>query len=315
MKISNPLKAMPIATNKLALAFLILAPLLWAGNFLVGKIANTVIPPFTFAFLRWLVVSACLAPFATPIVIQQWGMIKKQLVPLSILSFLSIFSYTAFVYWGLHYTSVVKASLLNATVPIIILLLSFFVLEEKLTLQKIFGVFLSIIGAVKLITRGNIHLIDNQFNRGDFLIILAAASWGIFSVYYKKHPLKISPLLFLFITATLGTLMLFPTFLIERQLGYFFILNIVSSMSIGYAAIFSSILAFTFWNIGVMTKGPTQAGYFFNLLPVFSTMLAVIFWGEKLHTYEALGFLSIILGIAISNNSIFFSFKKINEIT
>lgn len=302
MKIINFFKSMPTVTSKLAVTLLILAPLFWAGNFLVGKIANAIIPPFTFAFMRWLVVTLCLAPFAIPTVIEEWTLIRKHFRSLCILAFLSVFSYTAFVYWGLHYTTVVKASLLNATVPIIILLLSTVLLNEKLTIKKIVGVILSIVGAFLLIMRGNVHSIDLSFNQGDFLIIIAAISWAIFSVYYKKHRLRVSPLLFLFMTATIGTFMLLPAFLIERHLGYITTVNLTFLFSVGYAAIFSSILAFTFWNMGVMSKGPTQAGYFFNLLPVFSTLLAIIFLGEKLHTYEVIGFILILLGILLSGN-------------
>ncbi len=47
-----------------AFALLGLVMLFWAGNSIVGRAVRDAVPPFTFAFGRWLVAVAILAPFA-----------------------------------------------------------------------------------------------------------------------------------------------------------------------------------------------------------------------------------------------------------
>ena len=62
-------------------------------------------------------------------------------------------------------------------------------------------------------------------------------------------------------------------------------------------AVFASVLAYIFWNRAVAEVGPSRAGQFIHLMPVFGTTLSIIFLGERLAAYHLVGALLIVGGI------------------
>jgi drug/metabolite transporter (DMT)-like permease len=77
--------------------------------------------------------------------------------------------------------------------------------------------------------------------------------------------------------------------------------NAATIATIAYVAIFPSLLAYIFYNRGVELLGPARTGLYMFLVPVFGSLLAVIFLGERLHLYHALGFAFIIGGVVIGS--------------
>ena len=71
-------------------------------------------------------------------------------------------------------------------------------------------------------------------------------------------------------------------------------------MTIAYVAVFASVLAFIFWNRAIAELGANIAGPFIHLMPVFSTILAVVFLGEKLTQNHLLAILFIFFGIVLA---------------
>lgn len=281
-----------------AYLLLTLAPLLWSGNLLIGKLSHSEIPPFSFAFFRWLTVIIVLAPFYLKDLIACKDEVRQNFIKVLVLSFFSITTYTSFVYLGLHFTSVINTSLFKAIVPALIVLLSYFLIGDSLSSHKIIGVALSLLGAVMIITQGHLsQLIHLHYNIGDFVIIFSSVGWAIFSVLFKKFNLSIPLLPFLLLTAIIGDLTLLPCYLVELKLGYQLQWSMVNVSYILYTALFSSIIAYSAWNRGVSEAGPGIAALFFNLFPVFGTMLAVIFLGETIRAYHVAGFMLVITGI------------------
>ena len=277
---------------------LVIAPLLWAGNLVVGRVMQDVIPPFSLSFFRWVLVVLILLPFNYSGLISKWPEIKSNIGKITLLSIFSTGIFTSFTYLGLHATTVLSASLINATVPVLIVFLSFIILNDSMSFSKIFAVILSVLGVAFIITEGDLSAITRiDFKFGDFFILIAALSWSMFSVFSKKMDLKFPPFLFLLITSIIGAIILIPLVLIEYLLGYEIQYNWVSFSGILYASLLSSIVAFTFWNIGVREVGPGIAGYFFNLVPVFGSIIAILFLGEKIDLYHLYGCLFVFLGI------------------
>ena len=121
--------------------------------------------------------------------------VKQNLFKIFILSFLSIVMYTSFIYWGLHSTTAVDASLINATVPLFIIILASLFLKEKMTIRKITGIIFSIFGVIFVITKGNVYeIVFLKFSIGNLIIFIAAVSWALFSILTKKFNLSLSPI-------------------------------------------------------------------------------------------------------------------------
>jgi drug/metabolite transporter (DMT)-like permease len=106
---------------------------------------------------------------------------------------------------------------------------------------------------------------------------------------------------FMTYTFGLGCLGLLPLYLWEcRSVGTFTLTPGVAG-SIGYVAIFPSIVAYFCWNRGVAVIGANRTGLFINLIPVFAATLAIIFLGESLKSYHLAGMILIVVGFVMFN--------------
>ena len=294
---------MRVNRQNLYLVLLLIAQFFWAGNFIIGRAIHSAIPPFTLAFYRWLWVSVLLFPWTYRLMPPYKAKIKKHFWPILIWSLLSIVIYTPIIYLGLHSTSVLSGSLMIATIPVLITVFSTVIIRYKLSIKIIFGIIVSLVGVLLILTHGQMmRLLGIHYNIGDVIIFIDAIIWALAAVLYKKFAIPLPPIIFLFITSCIGTIMLFPCFLIEHHLGYSMHYHWITVGSIAYTAIFSSIISFSFWNIGIQQIGPAKSGYFLNLLPVFSSILAIIFLGESLHIYHVIGFSLVFIGIILSSS-------------
>ena len=283
------------------LLLLLMAQLFWAGNFIIGRAMHTAIPPFTFAFYRWLLVSILLLPWTFRSCMRYQTVIKHHWCSIAIWSVLSIVIYTPFIYLGLRSTSVLSGSLMTATIPVLIVLLSAFIIRYALCFKIVIGIVLSLIGVLLILTHGQVmRLIGVHYNIGDVIIFIGAITWALAAVLYKKFAIPLPPVIFLSITSIIGTIILFPCFLMEHHLGHSMHYHWITFASIAYTALFSSIIAFSCWNMGIQQVGPATSGYFLNLLPVFSSLFAIMFLGESLHVYHVMGFSLVFIGIVLS---------------
>ena len=174
--------------NNLAYIFLFLTVFFWAGNFIVGKLASYYeVPPFSLNFYRWLFAWVILAPFTVPEIIKKKKYIKNNFKLFSILGITSITIFNSIVYYSLNFTQVINGVLMISTIPVMIMLFSFFLKIEKTNIFQILGVIFSLIGVLLIITKANLSILLNlDFNRGDLTMVLAMLSWALYSALLKK---------------------------------------------------------------------------------------------------------------------------------
>jgi len=94
-----------------------------------------------------------------------------------------------------------------------------------------------------------------------------------------------------------GLAWIFPFYVAELGRGAAMRLDGPTLGALAYVAVFPSVVAYAFWNAGVAAVGPNRAGAFGNLIPVFGTVLAVLFLGESFHVFHAVGIALILLGV------------------
>ena len=282
------------------------ATLFWAGNFNIGKIAFIEnISPFTLAFLRWLFVWIILMPFTYKEIYNLKKIILSNFKLLFILGLSSVFLYSALTYKALNYTQVINASLFNTAVPATIILVSFLLKIEKTNIFQLSGLLISTLGILAIVTKLDLNiLLSLDFNTGDLYMIIAIISWGVYSAFLKKRNFQISLLALVQIICTFGLLMLAPAFLIELNQGYSVDINFKLFYILLYVAIFPSIGSYYCWAGAVSIIGANRAGIFLSLIPLFSTILAMIFFNEKFLFFHLIGTILIILGLFLSNKKI-----------
>jgi len=289
--------------NNLAYLLLILTTLFWSGNFIVGKAASIYeIPPFSLNFYRWFFACLILMPFTIKELIKKKDYIFANIGFFIILGITSITIFNSIVYYSLYYTQVISGVLMISTIPVWIIFISSLLNIEKTNIFQIFGVILSLIGVVFIISKANIDILKNlKFNKGDLTMIVAMLSWAIYSALLKKKKYEISQITLLQVVIICGLIFLIPIYFIEMNMGHIIKLGKPFYLTLGYVVIFPGLTSFFFWIKGIALIGANRAGIFLHLMPIFGAIMAMIIFNEKFMFYHFLGALFIIAGITLSN--------------
>jgi len=292
--------------NTKAYIMLVCATLFWAGNFMIGKFAFfSNIPPMSLVFFRWLLVWIILLPFTFREIFKFKTVIIKNLPLLFFLSLTSVGLFNSFTYLALVHTQVINASLFNTAIPAIIIFLCFLFKIEKTNKFQILGLIISVLGILSIITKLNLNiLLSLNFNKGDLIMIGGVITWGLYSSFLKKKNFTLPLLTLVHVLCTFGLIFIIPQFVFEYSQG----LKIEFDLSLFYIliflALFPSIGSYYCWAGAVSIIGPNRSGIFLSLIPLFSTIMAIIFFNEKFQFFHLIGAILIILGLFLSNKEI-----------
>ena len=289
--------------DKAAYIFLILTTLFWSGNFIVGKAASLFdIPPFTLNFYRWAFAWLILAPFTLKEVIAKKNYILKNIKLIIILGITSITIFNSIVYYSLNFTQVISGVLMISTIPVMIIIFCWLFRIEKTNINQIFGVIFSLSGVVVIITKADLNILLNlNFNKGDIWMVVAMFSWAMYSALLRKKKLELSQLSLLQTIITAGLIFLLPAYLAELSLGYKANINLPFVLTLTYVVLFPGLASFIFWIKGISIIGSNRSGIFLHLMPIFSTIMAIIIFGEKFMIFHLIGAVLIITGIILSS--------------
>jgi drug/metabolite transporter (DMT)-like permease len=292
--------------NTKAYIMLVCASLFWAGNFIVGKYAFlTDIPPLSLVFYRWTLVWFILLPFTYKEIIKYKDIILKNLPILFLLGFTSVGLFNSFTYLALIHTQVINASLFNAAIPAIIILLCFLFKVEKTNKFQILGLIISVLGIIAIITKLKLDiLLSLNFNKGDLIMVGGALTWGIYSTLLKRKKFTLPLLTLVHVVCTLGLISVLPQFLYEYTNGQVIKFDINLVYTLIFLALFPSIGSYYCWAGAVSIVGANRAGISLSLIPLFSTIFAIGIYDEKFQFFHLIGAILIILGLFLSNKEI-----------
>ena len=294
-----------INTKSIYFAFILLvaSSLFWSGNFFTGKIASLYdLTPFKLSFLRWSLAFLLLLPFTYRKIIADLEKYKKNLPYLLITSILGVAVFNSFTYLSLQTSMVINSSIMASITPLLIILFSWMIFKTQTYFMQFFGIILSIIGVLLIISKSNLNnLINFNFTIGDLWMLAAVFSWGLYSVLLKKIDSSLSQLATLEVMIFFGLIFISPFYVFESLNNSFLPKDTNEILMISYVAIFASITSFFAWNKGVSIVGANKASLFLHLIPVFSSIWAILFLGENFSFFHLFGIIFIILGIILSN--------------
>lgn len=282
---------------------LVLATILWGGNFVIGRAVAGDIPPLTLAFLRWCAAFVVFFPLVYRRTRQEWPMIQANWPAVIAMAVTGVASFNTLVYIGLHYTTSINASLMNSSTPIIIYILSFIFLKERLSKFQLTGTTLSLIGVLFIISGGSIgSLLAFSFNKGDLIVLAAVFCWSIYSLLVKQYAGRLPGYSTFLVTIGLGIVMLLPFMVYELMTTSASINWSFGTVgAIFYVGIAASIVAFLSWNSGVVAIGPNRASIYLNFIPLFAAVFAILFLEEQVIVAQLIGGLAVIGGVVLSN--------------
>ena len=289
--------------DKIAYIFLVLATLFWSGNFIVGKAASLFeIPPFTLNFYRWTFAWLILAPFTLKEIFQKKNYILKNIKLILILGITSITVFNSIVYYSLNFTQVISGVLMISTIPVMIIFFCWLLNIERTNIYQILGVIFSLFGVAVIVTTADLEkLVNLNFNKGDLWMVVAMLSWAIYSALLRKKKFELSQIALLQTIITAGLFFLLPAFFIENIIGYKYSFNLPFLLTLSYVVIFPGLASFFFWIKGISIIGSNRSGIFLHLMPIFSTIMAMLIFGENFRSFHLIGSVFIISGIILSS--------------
>ena len=284
-------------SERTALIFLFATMSLWAGNAIVGRMFYEELPPFQLAFWRWILAGLLILIVMRPPLKQDWPMIWRHKWTLVFIGTFGIGCYNTLQYAALNYTTATNVGLIQTAMPVLVAIFDRLIYRSHTSWLQSLGMGLSTLGIMVIVAQGDLsRLLDLSINIGDFYMVLAILTYGIFSVSLRASP-PLNQWSFLFILFVVGALELLPFQLWEYSQGARMILNEGTILAMIYIVIGPAFLAYKFFTSAVATLGPNRAGIFFYWLPIAAAGLAVPLLGEPLYSHHFVGFVLVVLGL------------------
>ena len=281
-----------------------LAVLAWAGNWVVGRAMRDDMGPVAMGFWRWALALALILPFSVRELRKKWDVVRRNVWWLTVSGAVGAVMFNAMIYVGLQYTATTNSVLFNSVVPVLIVIISWSVLGEKVSARQVIGILISLIGVLTIVSRGNLSTLAMlQFNRGDVWIMAAMLFWAVYTILLRWRPRELSAIAFLTAMLMFSLPLLMPFYVWELVQRGSFELSTLSVTVLAYYATVPSVVAYLMWNYGVAKVGPNRAGLIVHLLPIFAAILAVVFLGERLYAYHYIGTVFVFGGIWLTTRA------------
>jgi drug/metabolite transporter (DMT)-like permease len=290
---------------------LTIPPIMWAGNAVVGRLAADWIPPITLNWFRWALVLLLLLPVA--------GWVLKRGSPLwrdwkryALLGLLSVSSYNLLQYMALHTSTPLNVTLVASSMPVWMLLVGRLFFKAPIRGMAVIGAALSLLGVLAVLTQGQpARLLQLQVVPGDGLMLLAAFVWALYSwlLTERKEDPAIRNDWAAFLMAQVALGLMWATAMTAGEWTWLGLTEQTDNAIewswalvavIVFVAVGPSIVAYRFWGEGVQAAGPTVAGFFSNLTPLFAALLSLLILGDWPQLFHVLAFALIVGGIVLS---------------
>ena len=300
MKIANLSVMTPLLAFKL-----VMVAALWGGTFIAGRIVAHSLPLMTAAFSRFFVASILLVIVAVKMEGKLPRLNREQILLTAILGFTGIFLYNICFFGALARVPAGRTSLFVSLTPIVTAVLAGLIFSERLGVRRWVGIAVALIGAIVVITRGDliggITDITQSLGLGELMMLGAVLSWATYTLISRKVLETLSPIA----ATTYGTLWGF-IFLSIAAVGEFKDIDLTLLdwsvwISVFYLGAFGTVLAFIWFYQGIQTVGPSRTAIFTNLVPAFGVLFSAVLLGEPILISMVVGGLIAVLGVSLVN--------------
>jgi drug/metabolite transporter (DMT)-like permease len=272
--------------------------LIWGMNFSITKLALDEIPPLPFTAVRfavasvllWLVVRTLEGPEPIP------AGATRTLVLLGILG--NTCYQLAFTV-GLHHTTATNSALILSMLPTVVAIVAGLLGLERITRRMRWGIAVGTLGVIIVIATRGVGFRSSTLG-GDLLTLLAVLCWAGYTVGLRRVPPGISSLRVTTITTMAGT----PGLVLAGLPGVlrqnWSAVHPQAWAALGYAAVFSLVIAYLLWNRSVKAVGGTRTAIYMCVTPLVAAAGAWLLLGERPHPLQGLGAVLIVAGVLLT---------------
>lgn len=278
--------------------FLLFAVVVWGWSFVATKICLDSLSPVELLGLRVFIalpILFVLARFKGAKLVRNPQVFRQLAIGSTIITAHFLIQIT-----GLQYTSATNTGWIISITPLVTVALSYVFLNEQISRFTIIGIVIATAGILLLVSHGDLMNFDWLRSIGDWMILISAHTWAIYTVATRDLTRSQSPLI-----VTIGVLiptavLMFAYMLFASDWSSFLHLPAKVYVALGVLAILGTALAHWFWQEGVRGLGAARAGIFLYLEPIATTTLAVPMLNEEFGVFTAVGGLLVLAGVFIA---------------
>ncbi|WP_456370773.1 DMT family transporter [Geoglobus sp.] len=268
---------------------LIFTILFWGLAFTAIKYAVMSLTPYELAFLRFLVADVL---FLATIVYGRYRIARGDLLKVSFIGVFGVAVYHISLNAGEMYIPSGVASLIIAMAPVFVLVFSAMLLGERITLAKVTGIMIALLG---------VYVLSHPEGGGDLtgvlLVLIATLSAGIYTVGGKVLMRKYDPLVLTSYAMVLGSVPLIP--FSYSSLSKLLEVDVITVLSVVFLGVFSTYFAYQGWYYFLNREEASKASVFLQAIPVVSILAGYFLLGEEITHMTLIGGAMIIAGIVI----------------
>ncbi len=275
-----------------------LAVTFWGVSFVATKVAIQEVSPTTVVWLRF---AMGILVLGTAVLLRGQFVLppRSDLAYFALLGFLGITFHQWLQSTGLLTAQATTTSWIVATTPIFMALLGWLMLKERLLWLQILGIGVAFLGVLLVVTEGDLaSLAQGKFGTyGDFLVLISAPNWALFSVLSRRGLQRHPASLLVFYVMVFGWL--FTTVLFLLGAGWTEIASLTWKgwLAISFLGIFCSGISYVFWYDALAVLTVAQTGAFVYLEPFVTVIVAAVILDEPFLLASALGGLAILVGV------------------
>ncbi len=283
-----------------AYLLLVATTLLWAGNTIASRLAVGHVSPMALTSLRWFIVLAVLLPLSGRRMAQDWPKLRPFTVKIVWMAFCGFTGFNALFYAAAYSTGAANLAIFQGMIPVFVMLGAWLLFKTPVTAMQWIGFVIAFAGVVVVGLKGNLTSLNAQgFSSGDLLMLSATLLSAAYTLGLRQRP-AVSGLVFFTALALAASLTSLPLIAGEIALGRFQMPTLTGWLIMAYIALLPSLIAQLFYIRGVELIGPSRAGLFVNLVPVFGTTLAAMLPNEPFAVYHVIGLALVIGGIILA---------------
>ncbi|TCI43139.1 EamA family transporter [Exiguobacterium sp. SH3S2] len=273
---------------------LALAASIWGGMYVVSKYALGFIEPFTLVWMRYAV--AFIVLFAA------WSLFGREQVRREDWKWIArvgVIGYVAsisFQFIGTKLSDAHTGSLVTAATPAFMVLFARLILKEQLTPVKIGSLVLATLGVIIVV---GWH-VDGTYLLGSIVLVGAAITWALMSVYVKVASQTVSSLTITTFAIGIAFVLMTPLMGLEVVQSGVPDMTSVLWLSVLYVGIISTAGAFFFWNKGLELMDASVGSLFFFFQPLVGGYLGWLVLGEQLDRNFFIGAACIVTAVTWS---------------
>lgn len=250
----------------------------------------------SFSFILFRVVGAVFLFWLVSIFQKKEKIEKADYLTFFLCGFFGVAANQLMFFEGLDNTSAINASIIMVTNPILVLVLAAIILKEAISLRRLLGVVIGLTGAILLIIYQSPNGESEATFKGDVLILLNAASYGVYLIIAKPLMKKYSPLTVIKWTFTFGLIFVIPFGGSQiSEINWTMPPDII--MEIIFVIVFTTFFAYLLNIYGLKKVSPTVTSSFIYLQPILTSTIAAIFGTEMLNFEKMMYGLIIFLGV------------------